>query len=162
MFDGLIHLVGLLGGIALVDHLADGLGHPGRTVGLEDISSHIHAMGAFLDRPVSHLQGLQLGQLLAAGDDDGHRAGGGHPLEPVAVVALDEVGAVLGQHAGGQLEEFFRAFAFNAGITLHVKNVYGRNDHHKIESMFKAVAYALKTAVRKNSDGSVVSTKGTL
>ena len=59
-------------------------------------------------------------------------------------------------------EEFFRAFAFNAGITLHVKNVYGRNDHHKIESMFKAVAYALKTAVRKNSDGSVVSTKGTL
>ena len=59
-------------------------------------------------------------------------------------------------------EEFFRAFAFNAGITLHVKNVYGRNDHHKIESMFKAVAYALKTAVKKNSDGSVVSTKGTL
>lgn len=59
-------------------------------------------------------------------------------------------------------EEFFRALAFNAGITLHVKNVYGRNDHHKIESMFKAVAYALKTAVRKNSDGSVVSTKGTL
>ena len=59
-------------------------------------------------------------------------------------------------------EEFFRAFAFNAGITLHVKNVYGRNDHHKIESLFKAVAYALKTAVRKNSDGSVVSTKGTL
>ena len=60
------------------------------------------------------------------------------------------------------MTEFFRAFAFNAGITLHVKNVYGRNDHHKIESMFKAVAYALKTAVRKNSDGSVVSTKGTL
>ena len=59
-------------------------------------------------------------------------------------------------------EEFFRAFAFNAGITLHIKNLYGKNDHHKIESIFKAVAYALKNAVRKNADGSVASTKGTL
>ena len=59
-------------------------------------------------------------------------------------------------------EEFFRAFAFNAGITLHIKNVYGKNDHHKLESMFKAAAYALKQAVRKNDTGSVVSTKGVL
>ena len=59
-------------------------------------------------------------------------------------------------------EEFFRAFAFNAGITLHIRNEYGKNDHHKIESIFKAVAYALKQAVKKNDDGSVVSTKGTL
>lgn len=59
-------------------------------------------------------------------------------------------------------EEFFRAFAFNAGITLHIRNEYGKNDHHKIESIFKAVAYALKQAVKKNQDGSVVSTKGTL
>ncbi len=59
-------------------------------------------------------------------------------------------------------EEFFRAFAFNAGITLHVKNEYGNNDHHKIEAMFKAVAYALRQAVAKNNSGDVVSTKGTL
>ena len=59
-------------------------------------------------------------------------------------------------------EEFFRAFAFNAGITLHIKNEYGKNDHHKIESMFKAVTYALKQALKKNEDGNVVSTKGTL
>ncbi len=59
-------------------------------------------------------------------------------------------------------EEFFRAFAFNAGITLHIRNEYGKNDHHKIESIFKAVAYALRQAVKKNEDGSVVSTKGTL
>ena len=59
-------------------------------------------------------------------------------------------------------EEFMRAFAFNAGITLHLKVEYGSNDHHKIEALFKALAYALKTAVRKNSDGSVVSTKGVL
>ena len=59
-------------------------------------------------------------------------------------------------------EEFMRAFAFNAGITLHLRVEYGTNDHHKIEALFKALAYALKTAVRKNADGSVISTKGTL
>lgn len=59
-------------------------------------------------------------------------------------------------------EEFFRAFAFNAGITLHVNNEYGKNDHHKIESMFKATAYALRTALKKTDDGKAVSTKGVL
>lgn len=59
-------------------------------------------------------------------------------------------------------EEYMRAFAFNAGITLHLRVEYGSNDHHKIEALFKALAYALKTAVRKNADGSTVSTKGVL
>ncbi len=40
-------------------------------------------------------------------------------------------------------EEFFRAFAFNAGITLHINLMYGSNDHHKCEAIFKAVAHAL-------------------
>ncbi|MDE7229182.1 MAG: imidazoleglycerol-phosphate dehydratase, partial [Oscillospiraceae bacterium] len=59
-------------------------------------------------------------------------------------------------------EEFMRAFAFNAGITLHLRVEYGSNDHHKIEALFKALAYALKTAVRLNADGSTISTKGML
>lgn len=59
-------------------------------------------------------------------------------------------------------EEFMRAFAFNAGITLHLRVEYGSNDHHKIEALFKAMAYALKTAMKRNDDGSVVSTKGVL
>ena len=59
-------------------------------------------------------------------------------------------------------EEFMRAFAFNAGIILHLRVEYGSNDHHKIEALFKALAYALKTAVKRNADGSVVSTKGVL
>lgn len=59
-------------------------------------------------------------------------------------------------------EEFMRSFAFNAGITLHLRCEYGSNDHHKIEALFKALAYALKTAVKRNTDGSVVSTKGVL
>lgn len=59
-------------------------------------------------------------------------------------------------------EEFMRAFAFNAGITLHLRVEYGANDHHKIEALFKALAYALKTATRQNDSGAAVSTKGTL
>ncbi len=59
-------------------------------------------------------------------------------------------------------EEFMRAFAFNAGITLHLRVEYGSNDHHKIEALFKALAYALKQAVKRNTDGVAVSTKGVL
>ena len=59
-------------------------------------------------------------------------------------------------------EEFFRAFAFNSGMTLHIDLLYGSNDHHKCEAVYKAVAHALKTAVQENSDGSTLSTKGVL
>ena len=58
-------------------------------------------------------------------------------------------------------EEFFRAFAFNAGITLHINLRYGKNDHHKCEAIFKAVAHAVKQAVAVSGDG-VLSTKGVL
>ncbi|MCJ9428176.1 imidazoleglycerol-phosphate dehydratase HisB [Kordiimonas marina] len=61
-------------------------------------------------------------------------------------------------------EEFFRAFAFAAGVTLHVENLYGTNSHHIIESCFKALARALRAAVEidpRKADA-VPSTKGTL
>lgn len=58
-------------------------------------------------------------------------------------------------------EEFFRAFAFNSGITLHIRQEYGKNDHHIVEAMFKAVAHALKDAMFENGKG-VLSTKGVL
>ena len=59
-------------------------------------------------------------------------------------------------------EEFFRAFAMNSGITLHIIVPYGSNAHHEIEAVFKACAHALKIAVKRNEDGSVLSTKGVL
>ena len=58
-------------------------------------------------------------------------------------------------------EEFFRAFAFNAGMTLHIREEYGKNDHHIIEGMFKALAHALNEAVSLTGGG-VLSTKGVL
>jgi len=60
-------------------------------------------------------------------------------------------------------EEFLRAFAFNAGITLHVKMLSGVNTHHIIEAVFKALAKALDEATQIDGriDG-VLSTKGIL
>ena len=59
-------------------------------------------------------------------------------------------------------EEFFRAFAMNSCVTLHILVPYGSNAHHEIEAIFKAVAHAMSIAVAKNTDGSVLSTKGVL
>lgn len=58
-------------------------------------------------------------------------------------------------------EEFFCAFAVNAGITLHLNVLYGSNSHHEIEALFKAFAHAMKIAVAPSSGG-VLSTKGVL
>lgn len=60
--------------------------------------------------------------------------------------------------------EFFQAFALNAGITLHIANLYGENNHHIAETCFKAVARALRLAVAVDPGqaGRVPSTKGSL
>lgn len=61
-------------------------------------------------------------------------------------------------------KEWFKAFAQNAGLTLHVENIYGENNHHIIESCFKGLAQALRAAVEidPRRAGEVPSTKGTL
>lgn len=62
------------------------------------------------------------------------------------------------------VNEWFQAFAMNAGITLHVETLYGANDHHIAESCFKGLARALRAAVAidPRAKGEVPSTKGTL
>lgn len=62
------------------------------------------------------------------------------------------------------VEEWFRAFAMNAGVTLHVETLYGSNDHHIAESCFKGLARALRSAVAidPSAANEVPSTKGSL
>ena len=65
----------------------------------------------------------------------------------------------IGNFSTEMVKEFFRAVAFNAGITLHIKVLYGENDHHKIEGIFKCVGRALKEAI--NIEGNIIpSSKG--
>ena len=60
-------------------------------------------------------------------------------------------------------EEFFRAVSVNAGLTVHMNLLAGRNDHHKMEALFKAFGLAMRDAVRLDERiCGVLSTKGTL
>lgn len=61
-------------------------------------------------------------------------------------------------------KEWFHALAMNAGLTLHVENLYGENTHHIIESCYKATARAFREALELDprSDGGAPSTKGSL
>ena len=62
------------------------------------------------------------------------------------------------------VQEWFQAFAMNAGITLHVETLYGSNDHHISESCFKGLARVLRTAISidERAKDEVPSTKGSL
>lgn len=69
----------------------------------------------------------------------------------------------LGNMDSAMVEEFFRAFAMNAQITLHINLLYGKNDHHKAEAIFKAFAHAMKEAVKRDGgDSGILSSKGSL
>ncbi|MBR3057945.1 MAG: imidazoleglycerol-phosphate dehydratase HisB [Clostridiales bacterium] len=83
---------------------------------------------------------------------------------PFLVLQADFGGEYVGEFATELVEEFFRAVAFNAGLTLHLKCEYGANDHHKIEAMFKAFARALRQAISidEKFKDEIPSTKGVL
>lgn len=126
--------------------------------------------------------GIALGQAVhkALGDKKGITRYGTFFLpmdETLVMVSLDISGRpFLVYDAGGSMapmigkydteltEEFLRAFAFNAGITLHVKVMYGTNSHHKVEAIFKALGRALHAAVKINPETAdeIPSTKGML
>ena len=124
--------------------------------------------------------GISLGQAVknALGDKRGITRYGTFFLpmdETLALVSLDISGRPFLVFDGGEfapmignfdtelVEEFLRAFAFNAGITLHAKILYGKNSHHKVEAIFKALGHALKIAVELDEkNNSIPSTKGIL
>lgn len=68
----------------------------------------------------------------------------------------------IGDMETQMVQEFFYSFAMHAGITLHLNLVYGSNDHHVVEALFKAFAHALKQSVKKSETSGVLSTKGSL
>lgn len=122
--------------------------------------------------------GILLGECLkeALGDKRGIERYGSMLLpmdETLAEVVLDISGRsflvydcelkreMIGGFSCEMVEEFFRAIAFNAGITLHIRVPYGTNDHHKVEAIFKAFGRALRKAVEITGD-ELPSTKGKL
>ncbi len=95
--------------------------------------------------------------------------------EALAFVTLDISGRGYLVYEGGEMserigeyeteltEEFLRAMANNAGLTLHVKVIYGKNSHHKTEAIFKALGHAMRIAVERDPRmKEIPSTKGVI
>jgi imidazoleglycerol-phosphate dehydratase len=80
---------------------------------------------------------------------------------PYLVFEGIEHAGMIGGYDSTLTEEFLRAFAFNAGLTLHVRVLYGDNAHHMTEAAFKALAHALRLAVVK-AGNATLTTKGLL
>ncbi len=124
--------------------------------------------------------GITLGMALkkALGDKKGiHRYGTFYlPMdESLILVSLDISGRPYLVYNGGEMapmigsydteltEEFLRALAVHAGLTLHVNVLYGTNSHHKVEGIFKALGHALREAVEPDPrNPGIPSTKGVL
>jgi imidazoleglycerol-phosphate dehydratase len=161
-------------GIPFFDHMLEQLGKHGgfdlRVVARGDLEVDLH-------HTVEDV-GIVLGTALkeALGDKAGVRrfASSLVPLDealvqvaldlsgrPFLVYEVDPVAEWIGTFDPQLAEEFWRAFAFAAGVTLHIRSVSGRNGHHVIEASFKGVARALRDAV-KIEGTKVPSTKGTL
>ena len=164
-------------GIGFLDHMLDLLARHSR------IDMTVKAKG---DLHIDHHHttedvGIALGQAVkqALGEMKGiTRYADTHmPMdEALTRVALDISGrpflvfrAAFGRDKIGTFDtelvnEWFQAFAMNAGITLHVETLYGTNDHHISESCFKGLARALRSAVAidPRAKDEVPSTKGSL
>lgn len=123
------------------------------------------AVGQALKKALGDRAGIsRYGDCLLPMDETMSRAAIDVSGRPFLVFKIDFTQARLGEMDTELFEEFFRAFAFAAGVTLHVENLYGVNNHHKIESAFKAVARSLRAATEPDPRmaGKVASTKGTL
>ena len=83
---------------------------------------------------------------------------------PYLIWKVAFTGPKIGDMDTELFKEWFRAFAQNAGITLHMENLYGDNNHHIVESCYKALARALRGAVEidPRMADAIPSTKGTL
>src|ERR1700716_3613038 len=83
---------------------------------------------------------------------------------PLLVFKAEFVRDKVGTFDTELVQEWFQAFAVNAGVTLHVETLYGTNDHHIAESCFKGLARALRAAIAIDlrAAGEIPSTKGSL
>ncbi len=163
-------------GVGFLDHMLDLLGRHGR-LGLRvratgDLETGAHhtvedvgiAFGQALDQALGDRSGIvRYGNFVVPMDESLGVCAidiSGRPfclfeseLPPVAIAGFDTE----------LTEEFFRAVATNANLTLHIGTRYGSNAHHMIEACFKAFARALRDAVALDpAESGVPSTKGTL
>jgi imidazoleglycerol-phosphate dehydratase len=123
------------------------------------------ALGQAVDQALGDRKGVQrFADVLIPMDETLTRVALDLSNRPYLVWRVDFTRDKLGEMDTELFKEWFHAFAQNAGMTLHVENIYGTNSHHIIESCFKGLARALRRAVEidPRKAGEVPSTKGKL
>lgn len=162
-------------GIGFFDHMLTAFGvHGGfglnvKVTGDLDVDTHHTvedtgiALGKAFNEALGDMSGInRYGTFYIPMDESLAQASLDISNRPFLVFNADFAQEKCGDYETCVTEEFWRAFAVNSAITLHINVLYGANAHHEIEAIFKAVAHALKIAVQRNGDDCVLSTKGVL
>ena len=164
-------------GIGFLDHMLDQISkHSLIDISIKakgDLHVDLHhttedsalALGEALNKALGERKGIKrFGQALSAMDETLSRVVVDCSNRSYLVWKVDFTISQLGEMDTELFKEWFQAFSQSSGITLHVENLYGENNHHIIESCFKGLARALREAVSidfKRKD-EIPSTKGSL
>jgi imidazoleglycerol-phosphate dehydratase len=163
-------------GVGFLDHMLDLLGRHGK-LGLRvsasgDLDTGSHhtvedvgiALGQAIDSALGDRAGIRrYAHIEVPMDESLGRCSIDISGRPFCLFTSDLPPVSIAGYEAELTEEFFRAVATNAKLTLHLSNPYGSNAHHMIEACFKAFARALREAVSIDPDEpGVPSTKGTL
>ncbi len=164
-------------GIGFLDHMLDQLSkHSLIDIQIKakgDLHVDLHhttedsalALGEAFTKALGNRKGIhRFGQALSAMDETLSRVVVDCSNRPYLVWKVDLTISQLGEMDTELFKEWFQAFSQSAGITLHIENLYGENNHHIIESCFKGLARALREAISIDSSraNEIPSTKGSL
>src|SRR5262245_18849521 len=123
------------------------------------------AMGAAVKQALGEFKGVRrFGHAYIPMDETLSRAAIVLSNRPYLIWRVNFLRPKVGEMDTELFKEWFHAFAMNSGACLHVENLYGENTHHIVESCYKALARALRTAVEidPKAGGAAPSTKGVL
>lgn len=161
-------------GLGFLDHMLQALGrHSGfdlelRATGDIEVDDHhtvedcAIVLGRAFDEALGDRSGItRFGSGYAPLDESLARAVVDLSGRPWPEVAIPFDRPTIGEVATENINHFFRSFALEARMALHIDLIRGDNDHHKAESAFKALALALRESVEVRGEG-VPSTKGSL
>ena len=164
-------------GIGFLDHMLEQLSRHSlmdlQVQGQGDIHIDFHhmtedtgiAIGEAVSKALGDLKGItRYGSATIPMDETLTRVNLDVSRRPYLIWKVDFTKPKLGDMDTELFKEWFQAFAHGAGITLHIENIYGENNHHIVESCFKALARAFRQAIEidpRKAD-TIPSTKGTL
>jgi imidazoleglycerol-phosphate dehydratase len=161
IFDHMLEQLARHSGVSIMVH-AEGDRHIDDHHTVEDVGI---ALGQALRQALGDRRGImRYGDCLLPMDEALTRAALDVSGRPFLVFSAPFRSAKIGSFDTQLVEEFWRAFAINAALTLHLETLSGANDHHICESGFKSVARALKAAIAIDPAAAdrIPSTKGRL